>query len=164
MYYCYVLRKLKADICCKWSDLRSEQIFFTHDNRYPSIFSWVHNSIPRWAWLIYFSTGGLFAWSGTQWFLVIPTPQRFPEWPALCKWYTDETSTWKIFLRLSDELLWYRNWTYCRSKCLKILMVIMLQNRLSRVAFVVCFQRNWCTWPRVMRCGSILLKWPLYYS
>ncbi len=35
MYYCKVLCKLRADILCKLSGLRNEQIFFIHDKTYP---------------------------------------------------------------------------------------------------------------------------------
>ncbi len=78
-------------------------------------FSWVYDGIPWLAWLVYFFTSSLFAWSSTQWFLVIPVLQRFPGWSTFCKWFTGEISGCKIFPWLSDELLCYRNWTSCRS-------------------------------------------------
>ncbi len=34
-HYCYVIHELKADICCKWSNLRNKQISFKHDNACP---------------------------------------------------------------------------------------------------------------------------------
>ncbi len=33
-----ILYELKADVNCKWSDLRNEQIFFVDDNAYSSEF------------------------------------------------------------------------------------------------------------------------------
>ncbi len=145
VYYCKILCELKADICHKRSNLKNEQIFiYLHDNghlhssEFTTTFLGFYNSIPRWAWMVYFSTSGLFAWSGTQWFIHVS--QRFPGCPAFCRWFTGERSSCKIFLWLSNEPLCYGNWKSCRSiwKNLNSL-VIMLKNRLSHIVFIYTF-------------------------
>ncbi len=92
-------------------------------------FFWVHNILWQ-AWLVYFSTSGLFASFGTQWCLVIPASQSLCGWRAFCKWLIGEMRSCNIFLWLSNKLLCYGNWTFCRStRKISILTMIMLKNR-----------------------------------
>ncbi len=113
VYYCKILCELKANIRRKWSNLRNKQIFFIRDNARPHASEFIVAFLDELGWFIFLHLAylpdlapvifGYFHVSKISW------------WPAFCKWFTSETSSCRIFPRLFNDLLRYRNWTSCRS-------------------------------------------------
>ncbi len=138
--YYRVLRKLKADICCKQSNLRNEQIFFLYDNSHPHFSEFIVAFLNELSSFIFPHRAYSLDLASSDFWLVARLKDFLPGQhfvndlrmkQAVEKFFCDyPTSFYAVKIeRLID----------IDTKNVSILTAIMLKNRLSHLVFVVSF-------------------------